>query len=73
MRGKIIVVKLRLLMAELKRVVAQSMIALTPGFTDLPLERLGYRNSRRPMFPLDKDFECLRFNRKRRAIRKGEE
>jgi len=59
MRRKIKVVKLGLLMAELKSVAAQSMIALTPEFKDLPLERLGYRNFRRPMFPLNKDFECL--------------
>jgi len=50
-------VKLDYLFAELKKVAAQSMIALTLGFTNLSIEELEYRNLRRPMFPLDKDFE----------------
>jgi len=56
-KRKIIVVKLGYLFAELKKIAAQSMIALTPGFTNLSIEELEYRNIKRPMFPLDKDFE----------------
>jgi len=56
-RRKIVVVKLGLLMADLKKIAAQSMIALTPGFTNLSTETLGYRNLKRPMFPLDRDFD----------------
>jgi len=56
-RRKIVVVKLGYLFAELKKIAAQSMIALTPGFTNLSIEELEYRNLKRPMFPLDRDFE----------------
>ena len=56
-KRKIVVVKLGYLFAELKKIAAQSMIALTPGFTNLSLEELEYRNLRRPMFPLDRDFQ----------------
>lgn len=56
-RRKIVAVKLGLLTAQLKKIAAQSMIALTPGFTNLSIERLGYRNLKRPMFPLDRDFD----------------
>jgi microcystin degradation protein MlrC len=56
-RRRIVVVKLGYLFAELRRVAAESMIALTPGFTCLSMDRLEYRNLRRPIFPLDRDFE----------------
>jgi len=56
-RRKIVVVKLGYLFTGLKKVASQSMIALTPGFTNLLIEKLEYRNLRRPMFPLDKDFQ----------------
>jgi hypothetical protein len=32
-------------------------MALTPGGVDQDLERLGYKNIIRPMYPLDKDME----------------
>jgi len=56
-KRKIVVVKLGYLFAELKKIAAQSMIALTPGFTNLSIEELEYRNLRRPIFPLDRNFQ----------------
>ncbi|MEM2922173.1 MAG: M81 family metallopeptidase [Candidatus Bathyarchaeia archaeon] len=56
MRG-IVVVKLGLLTAELKRIAAHAMMALTPGFTNLLIEELDYRKVRRPIFPIDRDFD----------------
>ena len=32
-------------------------MALTPGGVDQDLNRLGYKNIRRPMYPLDKNME----------------
>ena len=54
---KIVAVKLGLLTAELKRIAARSIMALTPGFTNLIMKRLNYKNLRRPIFPLDEDLE----------------
>lgn len=54
---KVVVVKLGLLTAELKRIAAQAMIALTPGFTNLLIEQLDYKEVRRPIFPIDRDFD----------------
>jgi len=53
---KVVVVKQGYLFPELRRVAALQLMALSPGFTDLRLERLGYRNVNRPIYPLDKDF-----------------
>jgi len=52
----IVVVKQGYLFPELRRVAALRLMALSPGFTDLQLSRLGYKNVRRPIHPLDKDF-----------------
>jgi microcystin degradation protein MlrC len=57
---KIVVVKLGYLFPELREIAARALMALSPGFTDLRLERLPYRRVRRPIFPLDHDVEWER-------------
>ena len=32
-------------------------MALTPGGVDQDLDRLGYKNIKRPMFPIDRDMK----------------
>lgn len=51
--ARIVVMKLGYLFPDLARVAATSLLALTPGATDLVTSRLPYRHIRRPMFPLD--------------------
>ncbi|MCW5515863.1 M81 family metallopeptidase [Muriicola sp. Z0-33] len=51
----IVVVKIGYLVPELYDMRADWIMALTPGGVDQDLERLGYKNIKRPMFPLDKD------------------
>lgn len=53
---KIVVVKLGYLFPDLLRVAPRAYMALSPGASDLALERLPYQHIARPMFPLDKDF-----------------
>jgi len=53
---KIVVVKLGYLFPELRKAAALALMALSPGFTNLLLDQLDYRNVRRPIFPLDRDF-----------------
>lgn len=53
----IIVVKIGYLVPELYEMRGDWIMALTPGGVDQDLERLGYRNIKRPMFPLDADME----------------
>jgi microcystin degradation protein MlrC len=53
----IIVVKLGYLFPELRLLAARSLMALSPGCTDLRLERLPYRRIHRPIYPLDRDVE----------------
>jgi microcystin degradation protein MlrC len=50
---KIVVVKLGYLFPELRDNAPRSIMALSPGFTDLRLERLPYQQIRRPLYPLD--------------------
>ena len=54
---KIVVVKLGYLFPDLLQIAPKALMALSPGTSDLALERLPYRLIQRPMFPLDKDFE----------------
>lgn len=54
---EIVVVKIGYLVPELYNMRADWLMALTPGGVDQDLERLGYKNIIRPMFPLDKDME----------------
>lgn len=53
----ILVVKIGYLVPELYDMRGDWIMALTPGGVDQDLERLGYRNIKRPMFPLDADME----------------
>ena len=50
-------VKIGYLVPELYDIRGDWVMALTPGGVDQDLERLGYKNIKRPMFPLDKDME----------------
>jgi len=60
---KIIVVKLGYLFDELRKIAKRAIIAFTEGATCETLEKIEYHNIRRPMFPLDKDFEWNAENR----------
>ncbi len=53
----IVVVKIGYLVPELYNMRKGWIMALTPGGVDQDLERLGYKNIKRPMFPLDKDMD----------------
>ena len=53
---KIVVVKKGYLTADLRRVAALSLIALSPGCTNLRIDQLDYKKITRPIYPLDKDF-----------------
>jgi len=52
---KLIAVKQGYLFPDLADHTTFGIMALTPGATDLRLERLPYRHLRRPAFPLDED------------------
>jgi microcystin degradation protein MlrC len=54
---KIVVVKLGYLFPELRDNAPRAILALSPGFTDLRLERLPYQRIRRPIYPLDRKVE----------------
>lgn len=54
---RVVVVKLGYLFPELRRVTARSILALTPGWTDLRVEALPYARVPRPIFPLDRGME----------------
>lgn len=53
----IVVVKIGYLVPELYDMRKGWIMALTPGGVDQDLDRLGYKNIKRPMFPLDVDME----------------
>lgn len=53
----IVVVKIGYLVPELYDIRSGWTMALTPGGVDQDLERLGYKNIKRPMFPLDVDMD----------------
>jgi len=53
----IVVVKIGYLVPELYDMRKGWIMALTPGGVDQDLERLGYKNIKRPMFPLDANLE----------------
>jgi microcystin degradation protein MlrC len=54
----IVVVKIGYLVPELYNMRADWIMAQTPGGVDQDLERLGYKNIKRPMFPLDKNMKA---------------
>lgn len=51
----ILVVKIGYLVPELYDLRGGWIMALTPGGVDQDLDRLGYKNIKRPMFPIDSD------------------
>lgn len=53
----ILVVKIGYLVPELYDMRGDWIMALTPGGVDQDLERLGHKNIKRPMFPLDMNME----------------
>jgi len=53
----VLVVKIGYLVPELYDMRGGWTMALTPGGVDQDLERLGHKNIKRPMFPLDVDME----------------
>jgi len=54
---KIIVVKLGYLYPKLEEVSKYTILALTPGCSCETIEKLEFHHIRRPMYPIDKDFE----------------
>ena len=53
---KLVVVKLGYLMPALRDAAPREIMALSPGYSDMQLERLPFRYVTRPIFPLDRDF-----------------
>jgi len=53
---RIIVVKLGYLWDALRKISRRSILALTPGASCEAIEKIEFRNIRRPVYPLDKDF-----------------
>ncbi|MEJ2005253.1 MAG: MlrC C-terminal domain-containing protein, partial [Cyclobacteriaceae bacterium] len=53
----ILIVKIGYLVPELYNMRGDWIMALTPGGVDQDLNRLPYKNIRRPMYPLDPDME----------------
>jgi microcystin degradation protein MlrC len=53
---KLVVVKLGYLMPALRDAAPREIMALSPGYADMLLERLPFRYVTRPIFPLDRDF-----------------
>jgi microcystin degradation protein MlrC len=56
MEQQIVVVKLGYLFPDLRDNVPRGIMALSPGTSDLRLERLSYERLQRPIFPLDEPF-----------------
>ncbi|KAK7959532.1 uncharacterized protein PG986_004386 [Apiospora aurea] len=56
-QADIVIVKIGYLEPELYDMAKDWMLGLTPGGVDQDLERLGHHRIRRPMWPLDKEFE----------------
>lgn len=56
MAHKIVVVKQGYLLPDLHSVAAREILVLTPGYSDMHLDRLPYHFLRRPIYPLDPNF-----------------
>lgn len=54
---RIVVVKLGYLWDTLRRISKRTILALTPGASCEALEKIQFHNIRRPVYPIDKDFE----------------
>ena len=52
-----LIVKIGYLVPELYQMRGDWIMALTPGGVDQDLERLDYKRVKRPLFPLDREFE----------------
>jgi len=53
---KLVVVKLGYLMPQLRDAAPREILVLSPGYSDMQLERLPFRYATRPIFPLDRTF-----------------
>ncbi len=53
----IVVVKLGYLFPELRDIAPRSIMALSPGVSNEDIESLPFNRVRRPIYPLDRDFE----------------
>jgi len=53
---KIVVVKLGYLTPDFRKIAKLALMALSPGCTNLLIEKLRYERVRRPLYPLDRDF-----------------
>ncbi|MGH4038208.1 MAG: M81 family metallopeptidase [Sphaerochaeta sp.] len=56
--NKVIIVKLGYLEPEIRKIAKRSIMALTDGSSDELFERLPYEKMKRPVYPLDGDFEA---------------
>jgi microcystin degradation protein MlrC len=56
LKHKIVVVKLGYLMPELRDIAPREILALSPGYSNMELNRLPFKFVNRPIFPLDKAF-----------------
>jgi microcystin degradation protein MlrC len=54
---RILVVKLGYLWDALRKVSKRSILALTPGASCLAIEKIRFQNIRRPIYPIDTDFD----------------
>ena len=54
---EIVVVKLGYLFPALRDIAPRAIMALSPGVSNEVIEDLPYRHVRRPIYPLDRDFE----------------
>jgi microcystin degradation protein MlrC len=57
MTQKIVAVKLGYLFPDLRQHAARAIMALSPGTSDLRLDRLPFERLQRPIFPLDGEFD----------------
>ncbi len=53
----VVVVKNGYLFTGQAQTAASAFMAITPGGTDLDVDRLDFKRAGRPIFPLDRDFE----------------
>jgi len=56
---QIIVIKMGLLIGDIRDIARKAIMALSPGFTSLLLEQLPYKQIVRPIYPLDADFDWV--------------
>ncbi|NSW90803.1 MAG: M81 family metallopeptidase [Firmicutes bacterium] len=56
---KVVVVKLGYLYPKLAKIAQMAILALTPGASCEAIEKLEFHNIKRPVYPLDTDFEWI--------------